>query len=205
MGGFVAAIQPYFERYGYPILFLTVFIESFGIPAPGQTFLVTAALLAATGKFSLWGVLATAFLAAVIGDSLGYLLGAHFGRRLLLRFGHHVGLDQHRLLKLSRQFDRHGAWFVTIARMFDVLRQINGILAGSMKMRYYRFLFFNALGAALWVSLWGFGAFYLGRGLRRWLSHAGSVAMPIVLAVLGVALVVLVWWIVHHRRKLHRA
>lgn len=202
MGGIVHVIQSYLEQYGYPILFVTVFVESFGIPAPGQTLLITAALFAATGKLVLWGVLLTAFGAAVIGDSLGYLMGWKGGRRLLIRYGGRFGIHRRRLSKLTRRFNRHGIWFVAFARFFDVLRQVNGIVAGSAEMPFYRFLIFNAAGAALWVSLWGFGAYYLGRGLRDWVKTFDVFATWLVLGVLalGIALVA-TWLLLRHRRN----
>lgn len=201
MGGIVHAIQSYLEQYGYPILFVTVFVESFGIPAPGQTLLITAAIFAATGKLVLWGVLVTAFAAAVIGDSLGYLMGLKGGRRLLIRYGGRFGIHRRRLSRLTRRFNRHGGWFVAFARFFDVLRQVNGLLAGSVEMPFHRFLFFNAAGAALWVSLWGIGAYYLGRGLRDWLHTFDFVATWLVIGVLALALVLVGWWLVRRHRR----
>lgn len=170
MGGVTGLIQTYLEQYGYPVLFFVIFVESFGIPAPGLTLLVTAALLAATGHLSLWIVLAVAFVAAVGGDSIGWFLGHTGGRRMILRYGRWIGLNRHRFRRLRRYFRRWGEWFVTFARFVDILRQLNGLLAGSVRMPFLRFLIFNALGAALWVCIWGFAAFYLGQALENLLD-----------------------------------
>lgn len=170
MGGVTHFIQAYLDQYGYPVLFFVVLVESFGIPAPGQTLLITGALLAATGQLHLWGVLLTVFAAAVIGDSIGWFLGRRGGRRLILRYGGWLGLNRHRFRRLTRHFERYGGWIVTIGRFIDVLRQINGLMAGIVKMPFARFVLFNALGAAMWVSAWGFAAYYLGRGLENWLG-----------------------------------
>jgi membrane protein DedA with SNARE-associated domain len=167
------------------VLFFVILVESFGILAPGQTLLITAALLAATGKLSIWLVLAIAFVAAVIGDNIGYFLGQQGGRRLILRYGRWIGLNRHRFRRLRRYFARYGDWFVLFARFFDVLRQLNGIFSGTVDMRFYRFALLNALGAALWVSLWGFGAYYLGRGLNQWVSRFDRIATWLVLVVLA--------------------
>ncbi|MGH8427491.1 MAG: DedA family protein [Gammaproteobacteria bacterium] len=199
----VTTIQTYLEQYGYPVLFLIVLIESFGIPAPGQTLLVAAALLAAAGKLTLAWVLVTAFAAAVIGDSLGYLLGRKGGHRLLIRYGGRFGLTKRVFIKVRRKFQRYSGWFVTLARFFDVLRQINGIVAGSAEMPFWRFLLFNVTGAALWVSLWGFGSYYLGRGLREWLSGFGDLATWLTLGVLALAVLLVAGWFWHraHRKR----
>lgn len=202
MGGITEFIGPYLEEYGYPVLFFVVLVESFGVPAPGQTLLVMAALLAATGHFELPVVLVTVFSAAVIGDSIGWLLGHRGGRRLILRYGGWVGLNRHRFRRLHRYFHSYSGWFVTFARFFDVARQINGLLAGSVKMAFPRFLLFNALGAALWVSLWGFGAYYLGLGLDQSFGAFDAVVTWLMLAVAAAGALALVYWLV--RRLLQR-
>lgn len=203
MGGIVHAVEAYLEQYGYPVLFLIVFIESFGIPAPGQTLLITAALFAATGKLNLWIVLLTAFAAAVIGDNLGYLIGRQGGHRLLFRYGRHFGLPRRRLRLLQARFERHSGWFVAVARFFDVLRQINGMLAGSAEMGFRRFILFNTLGAALWVALWGFGAYYAGRGLKQWVGAYEYFSTWLVLGVfvLSIGVVGIWFWRQARRRK----
>ncbi len=201
MTAIIAAIQPYLERFGYPVLFLVIFIESFGVPAPGQTLLIAAALLAAGGNLHIAGVLVTAYLAAVIGDAIGWVIGARGGRRLILRYGKRFGLTRRRYRLLHLRFNRHGAWFVTFARFFDLLRQINGLLAGSADMPFLRFLLYNNLGAALWVGLWGLGAYFLGRGMKEVVGHYEVVVTWIMLVVAGIGLVTGLVWLA---RRLYR-
>lgn len=204
MGGIVHGVQGYLEQYGYPVLFLIVFVESFGIPAPGQTLLITAALFAATGKLNLWLVLLIAFAAAVVGDNLGYMIGRQGGHKLLFRYGRHFGLPRHKLEGLQARFERHGGWFVAIARFFDVLRQINGMIAGSAEMGFRRFVLFNTLGAALWVSLWGFGAYYAGRGLQQWVGEYEYVSTWLVLGVFVLSVAVIGIWLWRQARNRRR-
>lgn len=204
MEGIAAHITPYLQQYGYPVLFAIILIESFGILAPGQTLLITAALLAGTGRLNIWLVLLTAFSAAVIGDSIGYLLGHRGGRRLLLRYGGWVGLNRQRFRRLNKHFGRYGGWFVTFARFFDVLRQINGLLAGTVEMPFYRFLLFNSLGAALWVSVWGFGSYYLGRGLDQWVGMFDTIAVWLMLAALAGGVLLFLNWFVRFLWRRYR-
>ena len=194
MGGFVHAIEGYLNQYGYPILFLVIFVESFGIPAPGQTLLITAALFAATGHLNLWLVMLVAFLAAVIGDNIGYLIGHQGGHRLIFRYAKRFGVSHDRMQKIFDRFNRHGGWFVFLARFFDVARQINGLIAGSAKMSFRRFVFYNSIGAAMWVLLWGLGSFYLGQGLKQWLKQYEHITAWLVVAVSLLALIVIVVW-----------
>ncbi len=155
----VARVQPLLKRYGYPVVFLTILVEGVGIPAPGQTVLIAAALTAAHGHLSLVWVLIWAGTAAVLGNSLGYLLGRWGGRPLLDRFK----VRGDRLVRLEERFRRYGGSLVLVARFFDGLRQLNGIVAGMLKMPWGVFTGFNVLGAGLWTGVWGLGAYWLDK------------------------------------------
>src|SRR5665811_2785 len=117
----VARVQPLFHRYGYLVVFVAILVEGVGIPAPGQTLLIAAALSAAHGNLSLVWVLILACLAATLGNTLGYLLGRWGGRPLLARFK----LRGDRLARLEEKFRHYGGGVVLVARFFDGLRQLN--------------------------------------------------------------------------------
>ena len=188
--------QPYLNEYGYIAIFVAVLVEGFGIPAPGQTLMEAGALLAARGQMNLAGVLFTAWIAAVIGDNIGYAIGHFGGRRLVLHHGRHFGVREDHLQKVERFFDRYGGGIVAVARFFEVLRQLNGVIAGTSGMHWWRFLFYNAVGAALWVGVWGAGAYYLGRRLEEVISFFQRYE-PYVIAVgvaAAVALLVYLFW-----------
>jgi membrane protein DedA with SNARE-associated domain len=85
------------------------------------------------------------------------------GHKALLRFGGMVGLKADRLQKMEAIFARYGALTVAFARFFNILRQLNGVVAGSLEMDWRRFLVFNSLGGALWVVVWTIAGFYLGK------------------------------------------
>ncbi|MGO8761803.1 MAG: DedA family protein [Desulfobaccales bacterium] len=155
----VDRVQPVLNRYGYPAVFLTILVEGVGIPAPGQTLLIAAALTAAEGNLSIVWVLIWAGMAAVLGNSLGYLLGRWGGRHLLARF--RVRGD--RLARLEERFRCYGGSLVLVARFFDGLRQLNGIVAGMLEMPWRVFTGFNLLGAVLWTGVWGLGAYWLDK------------------------------------------
>lgn len=186
-------LEPYLTAYGYPVMFIVIFVESFGVPAPGQTLLIASALLAAHGKLNIVLVLITALLAAVSGDSLGYWIGMQGGRRLLLRFGRYARVGRREIRKMERAFNHYGGWFVSFARFFEVLRQVNGIVAGTMEMPFRRFLMFNGAGALLWVTVWGFGSWKLGthmQGYAQLSEQAGSLLFIGAIVLLLIALLV---------------
>ena len=195
------SLEPYLAHYGYPLLFLVIFIESFGIPAPGQTLLIASAVLAVHGKLDITLVLVTAFFAAVSGDSLGYWIGIKGGHRLILRVGRYVGVGAREVQRMQEKFARYGGWFVTFARFFEVLRQVNGIVAGTAEMPFRRFLLFNAGGALLWVSLWGLGTFRLGRHLRMYAQYFDKASLYFIVALVVVLVLLLLYFLRRHWRS----
>ena len=191
-------LEPYLANYGYPVLFVTIFIESFGVPAPGQTLLIAAAILCVHGKLNIALVLLTAALAAVSGDSFGYWIGNRTGRRLILRFSKFVRISELQVRHMEAKFDQYGGWFVTFARFIEVLRQINGIVAGAAAMPFRRFLLFNSTGALLWVGVWGFGTYRLGRHLQKYAGYFDKASLFFIIALI-VALVMLLLYFVNRR------
>ena len=152
--GFLNTLAPLLNHYGYLAVGGIVLVEDFGVPAPGETILIAAAVYAGAGQLNVFAVAAIGFVAAVVGDNIGYGIGHFGGRPLALRFGRYVFLAPERLEKAESWFGRHGGKIVTIARFVEGLRQANGIIAGISKMHWARFIAFNAVGAALWVGLW---------------------------------------------------
>lgn len=157
-----ALVESYIREYGLIALGVTIYLESFGAPLPGESALVGASLLAARGDFSIGGVFLIVWIASVLGDSTGYAIGHFGGRPLLLRFGPRVGLTPERLVYVEDLFRRHGPAIVIIARFVVLLRQFNGLVAGSVAMPFARFLLANLIGAALWAATWSFGPYFLG-------------------------------------------
>lgn len=152
--GFLNTLADPLDHFGYWAVLLFVMIEDFGIPVPGETILIAAAAYAGAGRLNVLAIGVIGFVAAVIGDNIGFAIGHYGGRTLVLRWGRYVRLTGERLDKAEIFFNSHGAWIITVARFIEVLRQANGIVAGTTGMRWRRFLVFNALGAALWVGTW---------------------------------------------------
>jgi membrane protein DedA with SNARE-associated domain len=152
--GFLNSLAGPLDHFGYWAVLLLVLLEDFGVPVPGETVLIAASVYAGAGRLNAVAVGAVGFVAAVIGDNIGFAIGHFGGRALVLRWGRYVRLTEARLHKAEASFYRHSAWIITVARFIEVLRQVNGIVAGTTGVRWLRFLAFNALGAALWVGTW---------------------------------------------------
>jgi membrane protein DedA with SNARE-associated domain len=183
--------EPVLDQYGYLAVFGAVLLEGFGIPAPGQTMLMAGAVLAARGGMSIEVLLGLALLAAVLGNSLGYLLGRWGGRLVLGK----AGVSQARMQRVESLFNRYGGGIVFAGRFVDGLRQLSGIVAGALEMPWWKFSAFNVLGAVAWTALWGLGAYFLGQDIKT-VFAAFHVFEPylIVASLLAVIVLVLYLW-----------
>jgi undecaprenyl-diphosphatase len=196
-------IEHLLATYGYLALLGLVFLESLGVPLPGETALLTAAALSATGRLAFPGVLVAAAAGAIAGDACGYWIGRLGGLRLLQRYGRLVRLDDRKLEKGRRFFQRHGGKTVFLGRFVALLRTTAALLAGVSRMPYLRFTLFNAAGGICWTTLVGALGYAFGRNLpavERWIAQAG--AMAVLLLALVVALPFLGGWIIGNRRAI---
>ena len=156
-------------------------IESMGIPVPGEITLVTASLLSVTTKIDPWLVATSASVGAIVGDSIGYLIGRRGGRHLLERVGRrfpkHFGPAH--LAKAERAFQRWGVWAVFFGRFIALLRILAGPLAGALRVPYGKFLVANALGGLTWAFGTVFAIYTVGRAAEKWLKDFSWIALAI--------------------------
>ncbi|HKV22770.1 MAG TPA: DedA family protein [Mycobacterium sp.] len=163
--GVFGDLQPLLEHYGYLAVGGFVLLEDFGVPVPGETILIAAAVFAGSGHMNIAVVIVVAVLGAIIGDNIGFAVGHFGGRPLVERFGRYVFLTPKRLDHAEEYFDRHGGKIVTFARFVEGLRQVNGLLAGIVGMHWAKFLAFNAVGAVLWVGTWAAVGYLAGENI----------------------------------------
>ena len=168
---------------GYWLVALVVALESMGLPLPGETVLVIAAVYSGkTHELNIGLVIAAAALGAIVGDIVGFAVGRYFGYRLLLRFAPTLRLSA-RHIKLGQfLFLRHGGAVVFFGRFVAVLRTLAALLAGVNGMEWRRFVAFNAAGGVVWATAFGLAGYWLGEKID-------AVAGPFKIAV--VAIVVL--------------
>jgi membrane protein DedA with SNARE-associated domain len=165
-----------------------------GVPVPGETALITAAVLAHNGMLQITLVIAIAAAAAITGDNLGYLLGRKGGRALLERPGPLLQRRKEILEKGEPFFDRHGAAAVFLGRWVAGLRIAAAWLAGIERMHWFRFFCWNALGGIAWATSVGLAAYLLGPTVEKIITNAGLV----ILALIALALAA---FLVHRRRR----
>src|ERR1700716_2639988 len=151
------------ETFGYLAVFLFIAIESMGIPFPGETMLITAALYAGhTHRMEIVLVIAAAAAGAIIGDNIGFAIGHWGGYRLVRRYGRYVRLYEGRLKLGQYLFRKHGGKVFFFGRFVSILRAYAAFLAGTNRMPWWRFLVFNAAGGGGLGS--GFGPWGGARG-----------------------------------------
>jgi membrane protein DedA with SNARE-associated domain len=197
--GFLNTLAPLLNHYGYLAVGGIVLVEDFGVPAPGETVLIAAAVYAGAGQLNVFAVAAIGFIAAVVGDNIGYAIGHFGGRPLALRFGRYVLLTPERLGKAESWFGNHGGKIVTIARFVEGLRQANGIIAGISKMHWARFIAFNAIGAALWVGVWVTVGYLAGNHITSIYDTARRYELYLLIAIAAAAVFLAVRYVRRRR------
>jgi membrane protein DedA with SNARE-associated domain len=176
--------------YGYWAIAGIVALESMGLPLPGETTLVAAAVIAGTTHaLNIWFVIAAAAGGAILGDNVGFWIGRELGYWLLLRYGRYLWLTERRIKLGQYLFLRHGGMVVLFGRFVSVLRVLAAFLAGANWMPWPSFLFFNAAGAIVWAALYGIGIYYLGKAASR-LAEPVGIGVGIVAVAIVVALAI---------------
>lgn len=171
--------------YGYWAVLLFVAIESTGIPFPGETMLLIAAIAAGTTHhFSILLVIVTAASGAILGDNLGFWVGREGGFRLLRRYGRYIRLNERKLKLGLYLFRQHGGKVVFFGRFIAVLRAWAAFLAGTNRMRWLPFLLFNALGGIVWATIYGLGGYVLGENIHRLAGPVGTVTLVLAILVI---------------------
>jgi membrane-associated protein len=174
----------------YAVLAALVGVESAGVPVPGETSLLAAAVLASRGVLDLWVVIAVAAGAAIAGDNAGYVVGRRGGRWLLARPGRWEEQRRRFLSNGEAFFARHGGKAVFFARWVPWLRVTAALLAGAGRMRWPRFLFWNAAGAITWATGIALAGYFLGKAASAVVGGVGLALLAVAAIVAGGALVI---------------
>ena len=190
---------------GYPAVVLFIFIESTGIPFPGETMLLLASFYAATsGHLSLPIVIACAAGGAIMGDNLGYYIGRTGGRKFIERFGRYLFLKTEHLDKAEAFFSKHGAKTVFFARFITLLRIWAAFLAGVNRMDWRTFTFYNAAGGIAWATLVGTLGYVGGRYFQSHFDQVAQLVHMIGWAGLATVVVTLIGIIVFFKVRRRR-
>lgn|ERR1700726_2925767 len=175
---------------GYPLLVLIVMGESSGVPLPGETALITAAILASSGELKIELVIPLAAGGAILGDNLGYLIARKGGRWLLERPGRFERQRKEVLVIGEAFFERHGPKAVFFGRFILGLRTWASWLAGATRMPWRSFVLWNALGGICWATGVGLIAYFLGKSAESAIETFGVYGLVAALLAIVSAFVV---------------
>jgi membrane protein DedA with SNARE-associated domain len=190
-------IEQYMLAYGYWAVFFGVMLENAGVPIPGETILLIAGYFASTGEFHLALVMLIAASGAVIGDNIGFAIGHHYGRNVLLRIGRFFFLTPKRFARMESYFEDHGNKTILVARFITGLRVFAALLAGASRMPWRVFVVYNVAGAILWSVVITTLGYLFGASLPllvKWVGRSGTI-----LLIAAIATGVVIWRVRKHR------
>jgi membrane protein DedA with SNARE-associated domain len=195
-------LRGYLAAYGYWTLAIVLLLENAGLPVPGETILLTASFLAySEHRLTLPYIILVGVCAATLGDNIGFLIGHYGGRPLLARYRKALHISPRTISQGEHLFRRYGAVTVFFARFIAGLRVINGPLAGVLRMHWRKFILFNFLGAAAWVTTISCAAYFFGQKWRKLAGILSNFDIAVIVIVI-VAIAVLGW---RRRRKANSA
>ncbi|WP_017295108.1 DedA family protein [Geminocystis herdmanii] len=188
-------IQELARHYGYWAVFAGIAIENTGIPIPGETITIVGGFLAGSGELKYWLVLVTAIAGAVIGDNCGYWLGRIGGWKLLLKLSRFFRLPDEEVLKAKTKFLENAPQAVFFGRFITLLRIFAGPIAGIVEMPYFKFLFYNFMGATVWGVIIVTLSYFVGKmipleELIHLIAQFGIVALLVMVGWIVISLVV---------------
>lgn len=189
-------------HWSYLVIFAAAALECAafaGLLVPGESLVLASGFFAHAGLLKLDALIPAAAIGAAAGDNIGYYLGRRLGRNWLLRHGRSIGLRQRRLAQAEAFFQRQGPKAVFIGRFIGFARALVPFVAGASRMRYGKFVLYDALGAVLWTIGFVTLGYVLGASWQlaeKWIGRAG-------LMLGGVLLVMALIWV--WRRRTRRA
>jgi undecaprenyl-diphosphatase len=195
-------------HWGYLAIFLVVVLECqalLGLVMPGESLVLVGGFFVGQGVLDPGTLIFLISIAAILGDSIGYGLGRHMGREWLLKHGRRFGLRQEHLDRVDGLFAKHGGKAVLGSHFLHLLRPLMPFVAGDRRMRYQKFLLFNAMGCIAWASVFvslGYGAGESWRMAAKWVGFTGKIVGSGLLLV--VALVWLWRWQGRHEADIKR-
>ncbi|HZQ69252.1 MAG TPA: DedA family protein [Terriglobales bacterium] len=190
-------LRGYLIQYGYGTVAVVLMLENAGLPVPGETILLLASFLAySEHRLQLPYIILVGVIAATLGDNLGFALGYYGGRPLLDRYQRTFRISHSVIERGEELFRKYGAFTIFVARFIAGMRIVAGPLAGVLRMDWRKFLLFNFLGAALWVSVISLAGYLFGQHWERLFRLLHEVSIGLL-----VAGTVAIAWLWYRRRK----
>jgi membrane protein DedA with SNARE-associated domain len=188
-------------QLGYPGIAGLMALESVGIPVPSEVVMPAGGWLASAGTMNLFLVTIAGTIGCVAGSAIGYWIGFYGGRTAVIRYGQYMFLNEGHLDWAERWFTKYGAPAVFLTRMVPIVRTYISYPAGMAKMRFWPFIALSATGSAIWCFVLAYIGFLLG---PNWNSISGSFNQLTIAVLLGLGIVLSVWYLMRRSRKKQR-
>lgn len=172
---------------GYLGIGAVIFTETgllVGLMLPGDSLLFSAGFISSLGYLHIAPLCAVAFIAAAVGDSVGYAIGKTYGPKVFTK-EHSFFFDKQHVARAQEFYKKHGGKTIVFARFMPLIRTIAPVLAGVGSMRYSAFLTYNVLGAALWAGGVTLAGYFLGKTV----PHADKLIIPFIAAIVVLSVI----------------
>lgn len=200
------------RHLNYGTIFLLMLLESTVIPVPSELVVAPAAYHAAGGNLDMWFVILFATLGADCGATINYLAGWYLGRPLIYKFanskwGHMCLLNQEKVEKSEKYFDKHGLVATITGRLLPGIRHLISIPAGLAKMSYWRFLLYTTIGAGAWHSILALLGHYMHSFVpeeqleEKILEYGEYIKIGLIVLVLIACIYFLVKWYIKRKKN----
>lgn len=187
---FLNLILPYLQDWGYYVVLVMAFLETsalLGLLVPGESVVVVAGLLAGGGHLHVTTVIVLASVGAILGDTVGYFIGHHFGESFFRRYGRYFLFKPRYLDDARTFFAAHGGKTVFLGRFVGYLRAFAPVVAGMTRMPYLSFLVANVSGGIAWATTFTLIGYFVGNNwsvIEKYLGRAGIAAFAASVAAL---------------------
>ena len=168
---------------GYIGIFFLMFLESTFFPFPSEIVMIPAGFLAYQGEMNIYMVLAMGILGSLLGALFNYYLSRSLGRKLLLKYGHYVKIDEDKLVMLETFFKKHGEISTFNGRLIPVVRQLISLPAGLSNMNVFKFSLYTTFGAGIWVFVLTYLGYFLGNQqylIKEYLSQITLITLVVI-------------------------
>ncbi|AUI55919.1 DedA family protein [Prevotella jejuni] len=195
----------------YGTIFVLMLLESTVIPVPSELVVAPAAYHAAGGNLDMWLVILFSTLGADVGATINYLAGWYLGRPIIYKFanskwGHLCLLNQEKVEKSERYFEKHGMVATITGRLLPGIRHLISIPAGLSRMNYWKFLLYTTIGAGAWHSILALLGHYMHAFVpeeqlnEKILEYGEYIKFGLIILVIIVCLYFLLKWYIKKKK-----
>ena len=195
----------------YGTIFVLMLLESTVIPVPSELVVAPAAYHAAGGNLDMWLVILFSTLGADVGATINYLAGWYLGRPIIYKFanskwGHLCLLNQEKVEKSERYFEKHGMVATITGRLLPGIRHLISIPAGLSRMNYWKFLLYTTIGAGVWHSILALLGHYMHAFVpeeqlnEKILEYGEYIKFGLIILVIIVCLYFLLKWYIKKKK-----